>query len=193
MLFRSDTLCDENHVVILEKMIFPEPVIDVAVEPKSKADEEKMGVALMKLAEEDPTFRTYTNQETGDTIIAGMGELHLDIIVDRMRREFNVECTVGAPQVSYRETIKKEGTVQGRFIRQSGGHGQYGDCTVKFEPNPGKGYEFLDEIVGGVIPREFIPSVNKGIMNSLPNGNLAGYPTIDIKAHLVFGSYHDVD
>ena len=189
----GDTLCDENHVVILEKMIFPEPVIDVAVEPKSKADEEKMGVALMKLAEEDPTFRTYTNQETGDTIIAGMGELHLDIIVDRMRREFNVECTVGAPQVSYRETIKKEGTVQGRFIRQSGGHGQYGDCTVKFEPNPGKGYEFLDEIVGGVIPREFIPSVNKGIMNSLPNGNLAGYPTIDIKAHLVFGSYHDVD
>ena len=189
----GDTLCDPSAIVNLESMVFPEPVIQVAIEPKTKADQDKMGVALQKLAEEDPTFKTYTDEESGQTIIAGMGELHLDIIVDRMRREFNVECNVGRPQVAYRETIKTPAKVQGKFVRQSGGHGQYGDAVVIFEPNPGKGYEFVDEIVGGVIPREFIPSVNKGIENALDNGNLAGYPTIDIKARLVFGSYHDVD
>ena len=152
-----------------------------------------MGVALSKLAEEDPTFRTYTDIETGQTIISGMGELHLDIIVDRMRREFHVECNVGQPQVSYRETIKAAAEIEGKFVRQSGGRGQYGHCVVTFEPNPGKGYEFVDEIVGGVIPREYIPAVNKGIENALANGNLAGFPTIDIKARLTFGSYHDVD
>ena len=189
----GDTLCDPSAIVNLESMVFPEPVIQVAIEPKTKADQDKMGVALQKLAEEDPTFKTYTDEESGQTIIAGMGELHLDIIVDRMRREFNVECNVGRPQVAYRETIKTPAKVQGKFVRQSGGHGQYGDAVVIFEPNPGKGYEFVDEIVGGVVPREFIPSVNKGIENALDNGNLAGYPTIDIKARLVFGSYHDVD
>ena len=189
----GDTLCDEKHPIILESMDFPEPVIRVAIEPKTKAGQEKMGLALARLAAEDPTFKTYTDEESGQTIIAGMGELHLDIIVDRMRREFNVECNVGRPQVAYRETIKTPAKVQGKFVRQSGGHGQYGDAVVIFEPNPGKGYEFVDEIVGGVIPREFIPSVNKGIENALDNGNLAGYPTIDIKARLVFGSYHDVD
>ena len=189
----GDTLCDPSAIVNLESMVFPEPVIQVAIEPKTKADQDKMGVALQKLAEEDPTFKTYTDEESGQTIIAGMGELHLDIIVDRMRREFNVECNVGRPQVAYRETIKTAAKVQGKFVRQSGGHGQYGDAVVIFEPNPGKGYEFVDEIVGGVVPREFIPSVNKGIENALDNGNLAGYPTIDIKARLVFGSYHDVD
>ena len=188
----GDTMCDIDHPVILEKMIFPEPVISVAIEPKSKNDQDKMSTALVKLAEEDPTFRTYTN-ENGQTIISGMGELHLDIIVDRMKREFHVEANVGAPQVSYRETIRKAAEVQGKFVRQSGGRGQYGDCVVVFEPNPGKGFEFVDEIVGGVIPREYIPAVQKGIENALPNGNLAGYPTIDIKARLVFGSYHDVD
>ena len=186
----GDTLCDLDHPVILESMEFPEPVIDIAIEPKDKANSEKMGVALAKLAEEDPTFKTWTDQETGQTIIAGMGELHLDIIVDRLKREFKVECTVGKPQVSYKETIRNKVKVQGKFVRQSGGHGQYGDV---FEPNPGKGYEFVDEIVGGVIPREYIPAVNKGIENALANGNLAGFPTIDIKARLVFGSYHDVD
>ena len=189
----GNTMCDEKNQVILESMIFPEPVISIAIEPKTKNDQDKMGVALQKLAEEDPTFRTYTDKETGQTIISGMGELHLDIIVDRLKREFRVECNVGQPQVSYRETIKVPAEVEGRFVRQSGGHGQYGHCVVKFEPNPGKGYEFVDEIVGGVIPREFIPSVNKGIEAALQNGNLAGYPTIDIKARLVFGSYHDVD
>ena len=189
----GNTMCDEKNQVILESMIFPEPVISIAIEPKTKNDQDKMGVALQKLAEEDPTFRTYTDKETGQTIISGMGELHLDIIVDRLKREFRVECNVGQPQVSYRETIKVPAEVEGRFVRQSGGHGQYGHCVVKFEPNPGKGYEFVDEIVGGVIPREFIPSVNKGIEAALENGNLAGYPTIDIKARLVFGSYHDVD
>ena len=189
----GDTLCDPNAIVHLESMVFPEPVIQVAIEPKTKADQDKMGVALVKLAEEDPTFKTYTDEESGQTIIAGMGELHLDIIVDRMRREFNVDCNVGRPQVAYRETIKNPAKVQGKFVRQSGGHGQYGDAVVIFEPNPGKGYEFSDEIVGGVVPREFIPAVNKGIENALTNGNLAGYPTIDIKARLVFGSYHDVD
>jgi elongation factor G len=152
-----------------------------------------MGVALQKLAEEDPTFKTYTDQETGQTIISGMGELHLEIIVDRMRREFHVECNVGAPQVSYRETIRREAEVEGKFIRQTGGRGQYGHCVVKFEPNPGKGFEFVDAIVGGVIPREYIPAVEKGLLNSIQNGNLAGYPTIDLKASLVFGSYHEVD
>jgi len=188
----GDSMCDVNHPVILESMIFPEPVISVAIEPKSKNDQDKMSTALLKLAEEDPTFRTYTN-ENGQTIISGMGELHLDIIVDRMKREFRVEANVGAPQVSYRETIRKSAEVQGKFVRQSGGRGQYGDAVVVFEPNPGKGFEFVDEIVGGVVPKEYIPAVQKGIENALPNGNLAGYPTIDIKARLVFGSYHDVD
>lgn len=189
----GDTLCDEIREVILEKMIFPEPVISVAIEPKTKNDQEKMGVALTKLAEEDPTFRTYTDKETGQVIISGMGELHLDIIVDRMKREFKVEANVGAPQVSYRETIKQTGEVQGKFVRQSGGRGQYGDVWIRFEPNPGKGFEFVDAIVGGVVPREYIPAVAKGIEASLANGNLAGYPTIDIKATLFDGSYHDVD
>ncbi len=189
----GDTLCDEKRKTILEKMVFPEPVISVAIEPKTKGDQDKMGIALSKLAEEDPTFRTYTNHETGQTIISGMGELHLDIIVDRMRREFKVEANVGAPQVSYRETIKKMGEVQGKFVRQSGGRGQYGDVWVRFEPNPGKGFEFVDAIVGGVVPREYIPAVQKGLENSLQTGNLAGYPTIDVKATLFDGSYHDVD
>ena len=189
----GDTLCDEKHPIILESMHFPDPVISVAIEPKTKADQDKMGVALTKLAEEDPTFKTYIDHETGQTIISGMGELHLDIIVDRMRREFKVECNVGKPQVSYRETISKSAEIEGKFIRQSGGRGQYGHCVVVFEPNPGKGFEFSDEIVGGVIPKEYIPAVEKGLINALQNGNLAGYPTIDIKARLVFGSYHDVD
>ncbi len=189
----GDTLCSQDKEVILEKMIFPEPVISVAIEPKTKGDQDKMGVALSKLAEEDPTFRTYTNTETGQTIISGMGELHLDIIVDRMRREFHVEANVGAPQVSYRETIKASAEIQGRFVRQSGGRGQYGDCWIRFEPNPGKGYEFVDGIVGGVVPREYIPAVNKGLESALQSGNIAGYPTIDVKATLFDGSYHDVD
>ena len=189
----GDTLCEESREIILEKMIFPEPVISVAIEPKTKGDQDKMGVALTKLAEEDPTFRTHTDQETGQVIISGMGELHLDIIVDRMRREFKVEANVGAPQVSYRETIKTQGEVQGKFVRQSGGRGQYGDVWVRFEPNPGKGFEFVDAIVGGVVPREYISAVGKGLEASLQNGNLAGYPTIDVKATLFDGSYHDVD
>jgi len=189
----GDTLCDPKRPVVLENMVFPEPVISVAIEPKTKGDQDKMGVALQKLAEEDPTFRTYTDQETGQTIISGMGELHLEIIVDRMKREFKVEANVGAPQVSYRETIKKPAEIQGKFVRQSGGRGQYGDVHIKFEPNPGKGFEFVDAIVGGVIPKEYIPAVQKGLEASLLNGNLAGYPTIDIKATLFFGSYHDVD
>ncbi|MFA6843036.1 MAG: elongation factor G [Bacilli bacterium] len=189
----GDTLCDLGTTVVLEKMVFPEPVISVAIEPKTKGDQDKMGIALSKLAEEDPTFRTYTDHETGQTIISGMGELHLDIIVDRMKREFSVDANVGAPQVSYRETIKKAADVQGKFVRQSGGHGQYGDVSIKFEPNPGKGFEFVNAVVGGVIPKEFIPAVKKGLESSLPTGNLAGYPTIDIKATLFYGSYHDVD
>ena len=189
----GDTLCDPKKTIILESMTFPEPVISVAIEPKTKDDHDKMTNALQKLSEEDPTFRSYVNQETGQIIIAGMGELHLEIIVDRMKREFHVECTVGAPQVSYRETIKKAGEVQGKFVRQSGGHGQYGDVKVRFEPNPGKGYEFVDAVVGGVVPREYISSVSKGIESALANGNLAGYPTIDIKATLFDGSYHEVD
>ncbi len=189
----GDTLCDEKYEVILEKMVFPEPVINVAVEPKTKADQEKMSTALAKLAEEDPTFRTYTDSETGQTIIAGMGELHLDIIVDRMKREFNVVANVGAPQVSYRETITQAADCEGKFIRQSGGRGQYGHVWVKFEPNPDKGYEFVDKVVGGTVPREYIPVVDKGLQDALPNGVLAGYPMIDIKATLFDGSYHEVD
>lgn len=189
----GDTMCDEKRPVILESMIFPEPVISVAIEPKTKGDQDKMGIALSKLAEEDPTFKTHTDTETGQTIIAGMGELHLDIIVDRMKREFKVEANVGAPQVSYRETIKTRAEIEGKFVRQSGGRGQFGHVWIRFEPNPGKGYEFVDAIVGGVVPREYIGAVNKGIENSLGSGNLAGYPTIDIKATLFDGSYHEVD
>ncbi|MBD5390449.1 elongation factor G [bacterium] len=189
----GDTLCEEKFEVILEKMVFPEPVISVAVEPKTKADQEKMTNALTKLAEEDPTFRTYTDSETGQTIIAGMGELHLDIIVDRMKREFNVVANVGAPQVSYRETITQAADCEGKFIRQSGGRGQYGHVWIKFEPNPDKGYEFVDKVVGGTVPREYIPVVDKGLQEALPNGVLAGYPMIDVKATLFDGSYHEVD
>jgi len=189
----GDTMCDEKRPVILESMIFPEPVISVAIEPKTKGDQDKMGVALSKLSDEDPTFKTYTNQETGQTIIAGMGELHLDIIVDRMRREFRVEANVGTPQVSYRETIKKKAEVEGKFVRQSGGRGQYGHVWIRFEPNSGKGFEFVDGIIGGVVPKEYISAVAKGVETSLQSGNLAGYPTIDIKATLFDGSYHDVD
>ena len=189
----GDTLAEEKYDVILEKMVFPEPVISVAVEPKTKADQDRMSQALSKLAEEDPTFKTYTSSETGETIISGMGELHLDIIVDRMKREFNVEANVGAPQVSYRETITQTGECEGKFVRQSGGHGQYGHCWVRFSPNPEKGYEFVDSIVGGVIPREYIPAVDKGLQEALPNGVLAGYPLIDIKCELFDGSYHEVD
>ncbi|MCR3906014.1 MAG: elongation factor G [Tenericutes bacterium] len=189
----GDTLTGERDDIILETMIFPEPVINVAIEPKTKQDQDKMGIALTKLAEEDPTFRTFTDHETGQTIIAGMGELHLDIIVDRMRREFKVEANVAEPQVSYRETLAGEADIEGKFVRQSGGRGQYGHVQIKFEPNPGKGFEFVDKIVGGVIPREYIPAVQKGIEEALPNGIIAGYPVIDIKATLHYGSYHDVD
>ena len=189
----GDTLCADKSFIILEKMVFPEPVISVAIEPNSRADQDKMGIALSKLAEEDPTFRTFTDSETGQTIIAGMGELHLDIIVDRMRREFKVAANVGAPQVSYRETITTAADIEGKFVRQSGGRGQYGHVWLKFEPNPEKGYEFVDKIVGGVVPREYIPSVGKGIEEQLAGGILAGYPLIDIKATLFDGSYHDVD
>ena len=189
----GDTICSEDSDIILEKMVFPEPVISVAVEPKTKADQDKMNTALNKLAEEDPTFRRYTNTETGETIISGMGELHLDIIVDRMRREFNVAANVGAPQVSYRETITQTAECEGKFVRQSGGHGQYGHVWIRFAPNPDKGYEFVDSVVGGTVPREFIPSVDKGLQAALPLGILAGYPLIDIKCELFDGSYHDVD
>ena len=189
----GDTLCDEKKPVILEQMEFPEPVIELAVEPKSKADQEKMGIALQKLAEEDPTFKVHTDQETGQTVIAGMGELHLDVLVDRMRREFNVEANIGKPQVAYRETIRQEGDCEGKYIKQSGGRGQYGHVWVKFEPNPDKGYEFVDEVVGGVVPREYIPVVDKGLQEALAGGVLAGYPMIDVKCTLFDGSYHDVD
>ena len=190
----GDTLCDEKDQVILESMDFPEPVIQVAIEPKSKADQDKMGVALQKLAEEDPTFRAETDHETGETIIAGMGELHLDIIVDRMRREFNVEASVGAPQVSYRETFRGSTQAEGKFVRQSGGKGQYGHVWIEFSPNEeGKGFAFEDAIVGGTVPREYIPAVKAGLEASLDNGVLAGYPLVDIKAKLYDGSYHDVD
>ena len=190
----GDTLCDEKNEVILESMEFPEPVIQLSVEPKSKADQDKMSTALQKLQEEDPTFRAGTDEETGQVIIAGMGELHLDIIVDRMRREFKVECTVGAPMVSYRETFKQPAQVQGKFTRQSGGRGQYGDVWIEFTPNePGAGFEFENAIVGGVVPREYIPAVEAGLKDSMANGVLAGYELIDVKAKLFDGSYHDVD
>ena len=189
----GDTLCDENHEVILEKMTFAEPVIELAIEPKTKSDQEKLGIALGKLAEEDPTFRAYTNQETGQTIIAGMGELHLDIIVDRLKREFKVEANVGAPQVAYRETIKQLAECEGKYIRQSGGRGQYGHVWLKLEPNVGKGYEFVDAIVGGAVPREYIKPVDDGLQDALSKGILAGFPVIDVKATLFDGSYHDVD
>ena len=190
----GDTLCDENAPVILESMEFPEPVIRVAIEPKTKAGQEKMTVALAKLVEEDPTFKAYTDEETGQTIIAGMGELHLEIIVDRLLREFRVEANVGKPQVSYKETIRKSATAQGRFVRQSGGKGQYGDVKITIEPNEtGKGYEFINNIVGGVIPKEFIPSVDEGIRGAMLNGPLSGHPVVDVKVTLFDGSYHEVD
>ena len=190
----GDTLCDPAHPVILESMEFPEPVIDIAIEPKDKANSEKMGIALAKLAEEDPTFKTYTNQETGQTVIAGMGELHLDIIVDRLKREFKVECTVGKPQVSYKETIRNKVKVEGKFIRQSGGRGQYGHCWLEMEPlEAGKGIEFESKIVGGAIPKEYIKPIEDGIREAAESGILAGYPVIDFKATVVDGSYHDVD
>ena len=189
----ADTLCDEKKIVVLKGMEFPEPVITQAVEPKSKADQDKMGLALQKLAEEDPTFRMKTDHETGQTVISGMGELHLDVLIDRMRREFGVEATVGAPQVAYRETIKKAAECEGKHIKQSGGRGQYGHVWIKFEPNPEKGYEFVDNIVGGVVPREYISVVDKGLQEALQTGVLAGYPMVDVKATLFDGSYHDVD
>lgn len=190
----GDTLCDEDHHIILESMEFPEPVIELSLEPKTKADQDKMGLALAKLAEEDPTFKTYTNQETGQTIIAGVGELHLDIIVDRLRREFKVEAKVGAPQVAYRETIRQEAECEGKYIKQSGGRGQYGHVWIRFEPNEeGKGFEFVDATVGGSVPREYIKPTEEGLIDALDKGMVAGYPVIDIKATLFDGSYHDVD
>ncbi len=190
----GDTLCDEKHPIILESMDFPEPVISVAVEPKTKADQEKMANALAKLAEEDPSFRRETNTETGQTIISGMGELHLDIIVDRMKREYKVECNVGAPQVAYRETLRKKVTSEGKYIKQSGGKGQYGHAIVEFEPlEPGQGYEFVDKTVGGSVPKEYIPAVDKGIQEAAKSGVLAGYETVDFRATLIDGSYHEVD
>ncbi len=191
----GETLCDPSAPIILERMIFPEPVIHVAVEPKTKSDQEKMGLALSRLAQEDPSFRVRTDEESGQTIISGMGELHLEIIVDRMRREFNVEASVGAPQVAYRETVRKGVTdVEGKFVKQSGGRGQYGHVVINLEPSEqGKGYEFVDAIKGGVVPREYIPAVDKGIQDTLPNGVLAGFPVVDVKVTLQFGSYHDVD
>jgi len=190
----GDTLCDLNKTIILERMIFPEPVIHVAVEPKTKADQEKMGMALNRLAQEDPSFRVRTDEESGQTIISGMGELHLEILVDRMRREFGVEANVGAPQVAYREAIKKAVEVEGKFVKQSGGKGQYGHVWLKMEPNEaGKGFEFVDAIKGGTVPREFIPAVEKGLRETLPNGVLAGFPVVDVKVTLFDGSYHDVD
>ena len=190
----GDSLCDENHPIILEKMEFPEPVISVAVEPKTKADQEKMGTALQRLAEEDPTFKVHTDPETNQTIISGMGELHLDIIVDRMRREFKVECNVGKPQVAYRETIRKTVEAEGKFIRQTGGHGQYGHCWLRLEPmEAGKGFEFANEVVGGVIPKEFINPIQAGVEAAMEDGVVAGYPMVDIKVTVYDGSYHDVD
>ena len=190
----GDTLCDEDHPIVLESMEFPEPVIEEAIEPKSRASQEKMIIALQKLAEEDPTFRTYTNQETGQTIIAGMGELHLDIIVDRLIREFKVEANIGAPQVSYKETITKTVEAQGKFVRQSGGHGQYGDCWLRLEPRePGAGYEFVNETVGGSIPKEFIAPIDAGVREAMQAGVLGGYPVVDVKVTVFDGSFHDVD
>ncbi|MCM1052413.1 MAG: elongation factor G [Ruminococcus sp.] len=189
----ADTLCDEKNPCIMKGMEFPEPVIDIAIEPKSKNDQDKMALALQKLVEEDPTLRVKTDHETGQTVLSGMGELHLDIIIDRMRREFNVECNSGKPQVAYRETIKKAADCEGKYIKQSGGRGQYGHVWVKFEPNPEKGYEFVDAIVGGVVPREYIPVTDKGLQEAMAGGILAGYPMVDVKATLFDGSYHDVD
>lgn len=189
----GDSICDEKNFIILEKMEFPEPVIELAIEPKTKADQDKLGVGLSRLAEEDPTFRVSTNPETGDTIIAGVGELHLDVIVDRLRREYKVEANVGAPQVAYRETIRQAADCEGKFVRQSGGRGQYGHVWIKFEPNEGKGFEFVDAVVGGTVPREYIGSVKAGLEDALQNGMIAGYPVLDIKATLFDGSYHDVD
>ena len=190
----GDTLCDEDHPIQLESMVFPEPVIDVAIEPKTKGDQDKMGVALGKLSDEDPTFRMHTDAETGQTIISGMGELHLDIIVDRLLREFKVNANVGRPQVAYKETITKPVRCEGKFVRQSGGRGQYGHCVLEMEPNePGAGYEFENKIVGGVVPKEYIPAIDNGIKEAMETGVLAGYPTIDVKVTLVDGSYHEVD
>ncbi len=189
----ADTLCDEKNPCIMKGMEFPDPVIDIAIEPKSKNDQDKMALALQKLVEEDPTLRVKTDHETGQTVLSGMGELHLDIIIDRMRREFNVECNSGKPQVAYRETIKTAADCEGKYIKQSGGRGQYGHVWIKFEPNPEKGYEFVDAIVGGVVPREYIPVTDKGLQEAMAGGILAGYPMVDIKATLFDGSYHDVD
>ena len=189
----GDTICDEKNFVILEKMVFPEPVIQLAIEPKTKQDQDKLSNGLIKLAEEDPTFKTFTNPETGDTVIAGMGELHLDVIVDRLKREFKVEANVGAPQVAYRETITQAAECEGKYVKQSGGRGQYGHVWIKFEPNEGKGFEFVDAIVGGAVPREYINSVKVGLEDALETGMIAGYPVLDVKATLFDGSYHDVD
>ena len=190
----GDTICDENHPIVLESIEFPAPVISVAVEPKTKGDQEKMGVALGKLAQEDPTFKVNTDPDSGQTIIAGMGELHLEILVDRMMREFNVQANVGKPQVAYRETIRKQSQAEGKYIRQTGGSGQYGHVRIRLEPNePGKGYEFVNEVVGGVIPKEFIKPVDQGIKEAMEGGVLAGYEMVDVKATLYDGSYHDVD
>ena len=190
----GDTLCDEEHPIILESMEFPDPVISVAVEPATKNDQQKMGVALQKLAEEDPTFRVRTDEETGQTIISGMGELHLQIIVDRMLREFHVDCKVGEPQVAYRETIRKTVEAEGKFVRQSGGHGQYGHCWLKLEPQePGEGFTFENKVVGGAIPKEFIKPVEDGVRQAMESGVVAGYPMVDIKATVFDGSFHEVD
>ena len=190
----GDTLCDLKDIIILERMDFPDPVISVAVEPKTKADQEKMGVALSKLAQEDPSFRVHTDDESGQIIISGMGELHLEIIVDRMKREFSVDANVGAPQVAYRETIRNSVEQEGKFVRQSGGRGQYGHVWLRIEPQElGAGYEFVNEIVGGVVPKEYIPAVDKGVQEQLRSGVLAGYPVLDVKVSLFDGSYHDVD
>jgi elongation factor G len=190
----GETLTDEKHPLLLESMEFPEPVIRIAIEPKTRAGQEKMAMALEKLSEEDPTFKTYTDQETGQTIIAGMGELHLEIIVDRLIRDYKVECKVGKPQVAYREAITKKVRAEGRYVRQTGGHGQYGHCIVEFEPKePGTGYEFEDKTVGGVIPKEFVQAVNAGIQEAMRSGHLGGYEVVDLKATLVDGSSHDVD
>jgi elongation factor G len=190
----GDTLCDPAHVIMLEKMVFPEPVIHVAVEPKTKADQEKMGMALSKLAQEDPTFKVHTDPDSGQTIISGMGELHLEIIVDRMMREYKVEANVGKPQVAYRETVRKHAEAEGKYIRQTGGRGQYGHAKIKLDPQPpGLGYEFVNDIVGGSVPKEFIKPIDQGIQEALEGGVLAGYPVVDVKVTLYDGSYHDVD